>query len=247
MNKKHLRLWLLLMCVILTLGLFAGCRKKSTSKETTKKTTTVTETTAAPETTDAPSEKTSDETELTSPSRSSTESEKETSEEPSESTTEATESTEEFVEFTTEESTKKTKKTKATKSTTEATEAPSEDPTEAPIDENGTYTSKDDVALYIHTYGHLPSNFVTKSEARKKGWEGGSLEDYFPGCSIGGDVFGNIEGILPTRKGRTYYECDIDTKGKKSRGAKRIVFSNDGLIYYTEDHYETFTLLYGEE
>lgn len=247
MNKKHLRLWLLLMCVILTLGLFAGCRKKSTSKETTKKTTTVTETTAAPETTDAPSEETSDETELTSPSQSSTESEKETSEEPSESTTEATESTEEFVEFTTEESTKKTKKTKATKSTTEATEAPSEDPTEAPIDENGTYTSKDDVALYIHTYGHLPSNFVTKSEARKKGWEGGSLEDYFPGCSIGGDVFGNREGILPTKKGRTYYECDIDTKGKKSRGAKRIVFSNDGLIYYTEDHYETFTLLYGEE
>ena len=247
MNKKHLRLWLLLMCVILTLGLFAGCRKKSTSKETTKKTTTVTETTAAPETTDAPSEETSDETELTSPSQSSTESEKETSEEPSESTTEATESTEEFVEFTTEESTKKTKRTKATKSTTEATEAPSEDPTEAPIDENGTYTSKDDVALYIHTYGHLPSNFVTKSEARKKGWEGGSLEDYFPGCSIGGDVFGNREGILPTKKGRTYYECDIDTKGKKSRGAKRIVFSNDGLIYYTEDHYETFTLLYGEE
>lgn len=205
MNKKHLRLWLLLMCVILTLGLFAGCRKKSTSKETTKKTTTVTETTAAPETTDAPSEETSSETELTSPSQSSTESEKETSEEPSESTT------------------------------------------EAPIDENGTYTSKDDVALYIHTYGHLPSNFVTKSEARKKGWEGGSLEDYFPGCSIGGDVFGNREGILPTRKGRTYYECDIDTKGKKSRGAKRIVFSNDGLIYYTDDHYETFTLLYGEE
>ena len=251
MNKKHLRLWLLLMCVILTLGLFAGCRKKSTSKETTKKTTTVTETTAAPETTDAPSEETSDETELTSPSQNSTESEKETSAEPSESvtesTTEASESTEEFVEFTTEESTKKTKKTKATKSTTEATEAPSEDPTEAPIDENGTYTSKDDVALYIHTYGHLPSNFVTKSEARKKGWEGGSLEDYFPGCSIGGDVFGNREGILPTKKGRTYYECDIDTKGKKSRGAKRIVFSNDGLIYYTEDHYETFTLLYGEE
>jgi len=193
------------MCVILTLGLFAGCRKKSTSKETTKKTTTVTETTEAPETTDAPSEETSDETELTSPSHSSTESEKETSAEPSESTT------------------------------------------EAPIDENGTYTSKDDVALYIHTYGHLPSNFMTKSEARKKGWEGGSLEDYFPGCSIGGDVFGNREGILPTRKGRTYYECDIDTKGKKSRGAKRIVFSNDGLIYYTDDHYETFTLLYGEE
>ena len=83
-------------------------------------------------------------------------------------------------------------------------------------------------------------------EARAKGWEGGSLEDYFPGCSIGGDKFGNREGVLPKKNGRTYTECDIDTKGKKSRGAKRIVFSNDGLIYYTDDHYETFTLLYGE-
>ena len=115
------------------------------------------------------------------------------------------------------------------------------------IPEDGTYTSKDDVALYIHTYGHLPSNFITKSEARKLGWSGGSLESYAKGCSIGGDTFGNREELLPAKKGRVYTECDIDTAGKSSRGAKRIVFSNDGLIYYTEDHYESFTLLYGEE
>ena len=59
--------------------------------------------------------------------------------------------------------------------------------------------------------------------------------------------FGNYEGLLPEADGRTYAECDIDTLGADSRGAKRIVFSNDGLIYYTEDHYETFELLYGEE
>ena len=59
--------------------------------------------------------------------------------------------------------------------------------------------------------------------------------------------FGNYEGLLPEADGRTYTECDIDTLGADSRGAKRIVFSNDGLIYYTEDHYETFELLYGEE
>jgi len=119
---------------------------------------------------------------------------------------------------------------------------------EAPAvpDENGTYTAKEDVALYIHTYGHLPSNFVTKAEAKKKGWEGGSLESFFPGCSIGGDRFGNYEGLLPKAEGRTYTECDIDTKGASSRGAKRIVFSNDGLVYYTDDHYQSFTLLYGE-
>lgn len=115
------------------------------------------------------------------------------------------------------------------------------------IDEDGVYTSKDDVALYLHTYGHLPSNFITKKEAEKLGWSGGSLEPYAPGKCIGGSHFGNYEGILPEKDGRSYTECDIDTLGADKRGAKRIVFSNDGLIYYTEDHYETFELLYGEE
>ena len=122
-----------------------------------------------------------------------------------------------------------------------------EEPDEPEIDEHGTYTTKDDVALYIHTYGHLPENFITKKEAEKLGWSGGSLEPFAPGKSIGGSHFGNYEGLLPEKKGREYTECDIDTLGKKSRGAKRIVFSNDGLIYYTDDHYESFTLLYGEE
>ena len=117
-------------------------------------------------------------------------------------------------------------------------------PEEAPIAADGSYTTKEDVALYIHTYGYLPGNFMTKNEARKLGWEGGGLEDYAPGMCIGGDHFGNYEGLLP--EDRDYTECDIDTLGKNSRGAKRIVFSEDGLIYYTEDHYESFELLYGE-
>lgn len=115
------------------------------------------------------------------------------------------------------------------------------------IAEDGAYTSKDDVALYIHTYGKLPENFIKKKEAQKLGWKGGSLEPYAPGMSIGGDHFGNYEGVLPDEKGVSYTECDIDTMGAKSRGAKRIVFSNEGNIYYTDDHYETFVLLYGEE
>ena len=102
------------------------------------------------------------------------------------------------------------------------------------------------MALYIHTYGKLPSNFITKKEAEKLGWSGGGLDRYAPGKCIGGDRFGNYEGLLPQKSGRTYTECDIDTLGKSSRGAKRIVFSNDGLIYYTDDHYESFELLYGE-
>lgn len=119
------------------------------------------------------------------------------------------------------------------------------DETPSPVSEDGTYWTKDEVALYIHLFGHLPANYITKSEAQALGWEGGSLEPYAPGCSIGGGYFGNYEGLLPKAKGRTYTECDIDTKGARSRGAKRIVFSNDGLIYYTDDHYESFTLLYG--
>ncbi len=115
------------------------------------------------------------------------------------------------------------------------------------IRESGEYSDKNSVAEYIHTFGHLPSNFITKAKATELGWEGGSLEPYAPGKSIGGDRFGNREGLLPKKSGRTYTECDIDTRGKKSRGAKRIVFSNDGLVYYTGDHYETFELLYGEE
>lgn len=124
-------------------------------------------------------------------------------------------------------------------------ESPAEEP--AALDEDGSYTSKDDVACYIHLYGHLPSNFITKKEAEKLGWPGGSLEPYAPGMCIGGSRFGNYEGLLPEKEGRTYTECDIDTLGADKRGAKRIVFSNDGLIYYTEDHYESFELLYGED
>ena len=129
--------------------------------------------------------------------------------------------------------------------------APSEDadtPDEtAQIDEDGSYTTKDDVALYIHTYGHLPDNFITKKDAQALGWPGGSLEPYAPGKCIGGSRFGNYEGLLPEADGRTWTECDINTLGADSRGAERIVFSNDGLIYYTGDHYKTFELLYGGE
>ena len=116
------------------------------------------------------------------------------------------------------------------------------------LEEAGSYTSKEDVAAYIHQFGHLPDNFITKKEAKNAGWVSskGNLSEAAPGKSIGGDRFGNYEGILPEKEGRQYYECDIDSDGGY-RGAKRIIYSDDGLVYYTEDHYETFELLYGEE
>ena len=113
-------------------------------------------------------------------------------------------------------------------------------------DEKGSYTCKEDVCAYLIAYGRLPGNFITKNEARAAGWQGGALEPYCPGKCIGGDRFGNREGLLPSARGRVWTECDINTLGARSRGAERLVFSNDGLIYYTPDHYESFQLLYGE-
>lgn len=112
------------------------------------------------------------------------------------------------------------------------------------IEENGIYTTKEDVARYLHTYGKLPGNFMTKKQARSKGWKGGSLEKIAPGMCIGGDRYGNYERVLPDGN---YHECDINTLGKKKRGPERLIYSDDGRIYYTGDHYETFTLLYGKD
>ena len=113
------------------------------------------------------------------------------------------------------------------------------------ISEDGEYTAPEDVAAYIHAYGRLPSNFITKSEAMDLGWVSseGNLRDVAYGKSIGGDVFGNREGRLPAAAGRVWHECDVNYDGG-FRGGERVVYSSDGLIYYTDDHYETFEQLY---
>lgn len=122
-----------------------------------------------------------------------------------------------------------------------------EQQTDAP-DESGEYTSKEEVAAYINAYGRLPSNYITKNEAKSLGWDSskGNLDEVAPGKSIGGDRFGNYEELLPEAKGRKWTECDVNYAGGY-RGGERIVFSNDGLIYYSADHYENFELLYGKE
>lgn len=104
----------------------------------------------------------------------------------------------------------------------------------------GYYYDVENVVLYLEAYGELPPNYITKDEARELGWSGGSVEDYRDGAAIGGDRFGNYEGLLPEAEGRIYTECDIDTDGYGSRGSRRLVFSNDGLYFYTSDHYESF-------
>lgn len=107
------------------------------------------------------------------------------------------------------------------------------------------YTDPYDVADYLHAYGELPPNFITKNEAKELGWDNakGNLWDVAPGMSIGGDRFGNREGLLPKADGRTWYECDVNYEGGY-RGADRVLYSSDGLIYCTFDHYESFTAIY---
>ena len=107
---------------------------------------------------------------------------------------------------------------------------------------SGPIIAPQDIADYIFEHGRLPDNFITKKEAQKLGWDSSYnyVSDVAPGKSIGGDRFGNYEGLLPSKKGRTWYEADCYyTKGK--RNAHRILYSNDGLVYYTDDHYESFT------
>lgn len=109
------------------------------------------------------------------------------------------------------------------------------------VEEDGWYDSMEEVAIYLTFFEELPDNYLTKKEAQALGWENrkGNLWKVAKGCSIGGDRFGNYEGLLPDKKGRRWTECDIDFDGGY-RGGERIVFSNDGLIYYTDDHYESF-------
>lgn len=112
------------------------------------------------------------------------------------------------------------------------------------VEKGRSYTGKDEVALYIHTFHKLPGNFISKREAERLGWKHkGSLDEVAPGKSIGGDRYGNYEGKLPQQQGRSWQECDIDYRSG-NRNAKRIVYSSDGLIYYTGDHYKNFTRLY---
>lgn len=131
--------------------------------------------------------------------------------------------------------------------TEEAEESIQESTPEVPT-EDAACTEAGEVALYLHLYGHLPDNYLTKQEAEALGWDSsrGNLWEVAPGCCIGGNRFGNYEGALPDADGRKWYECDVNYEGGY-RGAERLLYSSDGLIYYTADHYETFELWYGEE
>lgn len=147
---------------------------------------------------------------------------------------------------------KQTKAETTTQVQTTTTQQESVDPTdlvslakksESYVKEGEDYTLPQDVAAYIHIYEELPENFITKKEAQSLGWDNskGNLWKVAKGKSIGGDYFGNYEGVLPTST--KYHECDVNYKGGY-RQAERIVYGNNGKIYYSDDHYKTFTKIY---
>ena len=109
----------------------------------------------------------------------------------------------------------------------------------------GPLEAAQELADYIFEYGELPENYVTKKQAKEMGWPARYryVGDIAPGLTIGGDYFGNYERKLPVVKGRKYYEADCFYQGR-SRNEYRIIYSNDGHVWFTGDHYNTFVELF---
>lgn len=120
-----------------------------------------------------------------------------------------------------------------------------EDSQKTQLEKDGTYTDKEDVIRYIHEYGHLPSNYITKKEARDLGWSDGAdnLSEVAPGKNIGGDEYNNADKMLPEEEGRVFYECDVNVEPGE-RGEEKVIYTNDGQIFYTGDNMETFEQVY---
>ena len=226
--KKRINKLLSVSLAILMAFALSGCKSKDdilNKNLETESTVSVTETSVTKTETSANTE--------TEPTETSTDTEQ--TETTAQETVSTTQTTQTETAAPPETTTAKTEKTTVTETTVERLS----------VEKDGSYTTPEDVAEYIHTFGTLPNNFITKDEAKDLGWDNkkGNLWDVAEGKSIGGDYFGNYEGLLPKAKGRKYTECDVNYEGGY-RGSERIIFSNDGLIYYTNDHYQTFTQLY---
>ena len=102
-------------------------------------------------------------------------------------------------------------------------------------------TNDELVVKYLKEHGELPDYYITKSEAKSLGWvpSKGNLCEVAPGKAIGGDIWTNRQKSLPTKPGRRYFEADLNYNCG-NRNADRVVFSNDGLVFVTFDHYRSF-------
>lgn len=108
-----------------------------------------------------------------------------------------------------------------------------------------TQDGQNGVDVYLKTYGRLPSNYISKKQAQNAGWVSflGNLSLVAPGKVIGGDIYKNRNGHLPSSPGRVWYEADINYD-KGYRNEHRLIYSNDGLVFATYDHYRTFVQIH---
>lgn len=114
-------------------------------------------------------------------------------------------------------------------------------PVKAIFDGYATRNGQEGADYWLMQYGVLPEYYISKDDAKKLGWKAhlGNLSEIAPGIMIGGDIYKNRNGHLPQAEGRIWYEADINyVEGYRTR--HRILYSNDGLVFVTYDHYETF-------
>lgn len=102
-------------------------------------------------------------------------------------------------------------------------------------------TREEVVVAYLKQHRDLPEYYINKKTARQLGWNAGAgnLCRVLPGKAIGGDIFFNREKKLPEQKGRIWREADINYNCG-NRNSQRLLFSNDGLIFATYNHYKSF-------
>jgi len=97
----------------------------------------------------------------------------------------------------------------------------------------------------LRNTGQLPQNYVNKAEAMANGWKPGkALNNTTPNGQIGGDVFENSTNLLPSAPGRVWHEADVglsNTMSRSNQAGTRLLYSDDGLLYITTDHYRTAT------
>ncbi len=121
-------------------------------------------------------------------------------------------------------------------------------PMEAIVAGTATNYGTNGADWWIKYLQELPEYYITRDDAKNAGWVNwkGNLADVLPGAMIYGGIYYNDKGILPHKEGRVWYETDINYEGGY-RNSERVVFSNDGLIFVTYDHYKTFAEIIGEE
>lgn len=119
---------------------------------------------------------------------------------------------------------------------------------EAKIAGTATENRTNGADWWLIRFKHLPSYYISQEDAANLGWEAklGNLSNVAPGKMLAKGIYQNRNGHLPQESGRIWYEADINYKSGW-RNDQRILYSNDGLVFVSYDHYQTFTEIISKE